>query len=51
MTIAARRQSIAWRNAVARLVLVISAEIEVIGTIGSAPTIGTSTSGISAPVP
>ena len=47
----ARRQSITWRNANARLVLVNSAEIAMIGTTGSAPTIGTSTSGISAPVP
>ena len=49
--IAARRQSMRWRNANARLVLVNNAEIAMIGTTGSAPTIGTSTSGISAPVP
>src|SRR5438270_12930638 len=49
--IRARRQSITFQNAVARLVLVNSAEIAMIGTTGSAPTIGTSTSGISAPVP
>ena len=51
MMIAARRQSITWWNANERLVLVNSAEIAMIGTTGSAPTIGTSTSGISAPVP
>ena len=46
-----RRQSMARRNASARLTLVMVAEIAMIGTTGSAPTIGTSTSGISAPVP
>jgi len=35
----------------AQLKLVKRAEIAMIGTTGSAPTIGTSTSGISAPVP
>src|SRR6476469_3823446 len=39
------------QNAATRLVLVNSADKERIGTTGSAPTIGTSTSGINAPVP
>jgi hypothetical protein len=39
------------QNAATRLELVNSADSERIGTTGSAPTIGTSTSGISAPVP
>ena len=51
MMMTARRQSITSRNANERLELVNSAEIAMIGTTGSAPTIGTSTSGISAPVP
>jgi hypothetical protein len=50
-TIRTRRTSIRAKNAAARLVLVSSDEIAMIGTTGSAPTIGTSTSGISAPVP
>src|ERR1041385_7606056 len=51
MMIAERRQSITLRKAVARLVLVNSAEIAMIGTTGSAPTIGTRTNGLSAPGP
>jgi hypothetical protein len=39
------------KNAVSRLALLNSAEMAMIGTTGSAPTSGTSTSGISAPVP
>src|SRR3954470_21769702 len=39
------------QNAATRLVLVNSADKERIGTTGSAPMIGTSTSGINAPVP
>ena len=50
-TSATRRQSMARRKASARLTLVMVAEIAMIGTTGSAPTIGTRTSGISAPVP
>ena len=50
-TIAARRQSAYFRNAKTRLEFVNSAEMAMIGTTGSAPTNGTSTSGISAPVP
>ena len=51
MTITARRPSIWRKNAATRPVLVNSAEMAMIGTTGSAPTIGTSTSGINAPVP
>ena len=47
----ARRKSAYLKNAANRLVLVNSAEIAMIGTTGSGPTIGTSTSGINAPVP
>ena len=50
-TITTRRQSMAARNASARLILVRVPEIAMIGTTGSGPRIGTSTSGISAPVP
>ena len=50
-TIAVRRQSTYFRNAKTRLELVNIAEIAMIGTTGSAPTSGTSTSGINAPVP
>ena len=49
--IAARRQSTSRRNANTRPELVSSPEIAMIGTTGSGPRIGTSTSGISAPVP
>src|SRR5262252_2260547 len=47
----ARCQSIERRKANERLRLVSVAEIAMIGTTGSGPTIGTSTSGINAPVP
>ena len=47
----ARCQSIALRKASERLRLVSVAEIAMIGTTGSGPTIGTNTSGINAPVP
>ena len=47
----ARRQSISCLKASARQVLLNSAEIAMIGTTGSGPSTGTSTSGISAPVP
>jgi hypothetical protein len=50
-TIRTQRASTKRRNAANRLPLVNSAEGEMIGTTGSAPTIGTKTSGISAPVP
>lgn len=50
-TINARRKSAALLKAAARLKLVNRAEIAIMGTTGSAPTIGTSTSGIRAPVP
>jgi hypothetical protein len=46
-----RRQSIAARNAATRLALMRNAAIDIIGTTGSGPTIGTSTSGSSNPVP
>src|SRR5437016_874761 len=46
-----RRQSIRCRNTVIRLALLSKADNESIGTTGSGPTIGTSTSGINAPVP
>src|SRR5439155_1687466 len=49
--ITARRGSTRLRNAAVRLELVNSADSERIGTTGSGPTIGTSTSGKSAPVP
>ena len=39
------------KNAIARLEFVSNDERAMIGTTGSAPTIGTSTNGISAPVP
>ena len=50
-TTSARRQSTTRRKAVALLVLLNSAEMATIGTTGSGPRIGTSTSGINAPVP
>jgi hypothetical protein len=50
-TIAVRRQSTYFRNAKTRLEFVNIAEMAMIGTTGSAPTSGTSTNGISAPVP
>ena len=50
-TISARRRSMSGQNAATRLVLVNNADKERIGTTGSAPTIGTSTNGINAPVP
>jgi hypothetical protein len=48
---ATRRQSAYLENANTRLELVNIADTAMIGTTGSAPTSGTSTSGISAPVP
>ena len=50
-TIAARRQSAYLRNAKTRLEFVNIADTAMIGTTGSAPTSGTNTSGMSAPVP
>ena len=49
--ITARRRSSERRNAATRAVLVNIAEMAMIGTTGAAPTIGTRTSGIKAPVP
>jgi hypothetical protein len=49
--IRARRGSSRRRNASTRALLVNIAEMAMIGTTGAAPTIGTRTSGISAPVP
>src|ERR1700730_11829282 len=46
-----RRQSIACRKAATRPPLMISAAMPMIGTTGSAPTMGTSTSGMRKPVP
>ncbi len=51
ITISARRHDTNGRNAATRPEFVSSAEIEMIGTTGAAPTSGTSTSGVSAPVP
>jgi hypothetical protein len=47
----ALRQSTNRRNAATRLLLVIRPAMAITGTTGSGPMIGTSTSGISAPVP
>ncbi len=50
-TMNVRGASIESRNAMARLVLVSSAVMAMIGTTVSAPVIGTRTSGSSTPVP
>ena len=50
-TISARLRSTIGRKAIVRLEFVSNEDSAMIGTTGSAPTIGTSTSGISAPVP
>ncbi|MGY4154457.1 hypothetical protein ACVINW_000299 [Bradyrhizobium sp. USDA 4461] len=51
ITMIALRRSANLTKATKRLELVKIDEIAMIGTTGSAPTIGTSTSGIKAPVP
>jgi hypothetical protein len=49
--ISTRRQSISRRNAAVRPALEKMLDSAMIGTIGAGPRIGTSTSGIRAPVP